>query len=98
MKEFGAVFVNVNAGFEELLVIGALGEADEDLVDLMGDDEMDIDAAHDGSLDGLRERLAGDEIRRGENDAALGGMRERDDEVEVVQMRVTGATWNCDSD
>ena len=76
------VFVEVEADarFEEVLVVGTTRGSDEAVVRALGDDDADIDASEGCDLEGLKERLVWDEVRRGHDDAALrlveGGVHE----------------------
>src|SRR5205823_10915606 len=84
VQEVRAVNVELHAGFQQLVVIGLLGEVGDELVRVRGQDQVDLDAAKHGGLHRLKEGLIGNEVGRGDDDALLRGV----DQVDHQRLRV----------
>ena len=91
VQEALAVAADPHAGAEQLVVVGALREADEDLVHLQRHDQRHLDAAQHRRLQRLHQRVVRNEIGHRDHDAPSRGVDQRHDEPLVVLARIAGA-------
>jgi hypothetical protein len=84
MEEVCPVNVDSDAGFQQLLIIGFLGQRHHRMVPLLGHDQVNLDPAEHGRLHGLEQRLIRDEVRRREDHLLAGPVDQGDEEPLVV--------------
>lgn len=80
VQEFALKEVDSHTRLEQFLVIRLLSLANEELILHLGDDEVDFDSAHRCRLEGMLQRLIGDEIRRRHHHALAGVVDQQHDE------------------
>ena len=65
-----------------------------ELITLLTDEKLDIDAALRGSGDGLQQRFVRNEIWAGDRQPALCRVDERIEQAQVVLVREAGSAWH----
>lgn len=63
--------VDRHAGVEHLFIVGALCPADQELIALLGDDQLHVDPTSRRALDRVQHERIRDEVGRGQHRALL---------------------------
>jgi hypothetical protein len=73
MEQAGTVQIDGNAGVHEGGEVGPSGGGGEEVIGVLGDNQLDVDAAVGGHDQRHQSRLIGHEIGSGKDDALPGG-------------------------
>ena len=88
------VEVDAHPRLEEGLVVRGLGAADDVLVGLLADVELDVDAAVRRGVDRGEQGFVGDEVGADDRELLLSEVEERVEDLEVRLRREPGPRWD----
>src|SRR5436309_4712627 len=89
MQEALAVTTHADSRVHHLVVVRALAEPDQVLIDLQRHNQRDLDAAQCSRLQRLLKAIIGNQVRHGDADSAVRRVYQRYDEPLVVFARIS---------